>query len=290
MSPRTRTPSRRARRRHGPRCAALGLLVGACAAPAADESALERALREPASGPITRLTHRDNGLEVRKWLVPDDAAALARAMAAHAEADALEPEDARRLRRNGLRLVRVALPEVEPLLAAIGGASLDVNAWHGQMPRWGPLHEVAIPAPGIVLAVDGRIRRCPAGKLQLLGRSWTMPMEDGPRMLLELAPAHAAPGGPRDLRGLLGGPDRAPQRFESLAAEAMLDPGYAYALTCEAPAVDWFGGPAPDAGQGGGGAGPMAEAPRTIGQVMLSNEGPRPLRGVLLFIPRLPAS
>ena len=186
---------------------------------------------------LRRLVNTENGLEVRKWLVVDDSQLISAALLSHADRLALDEEQDQHFRRNGFRFLRVPVESMEGLLGAIGGTTLDLSAWHGQIYDWREIDSMPIDPAGEALAVDGRIRRFGRGRLVLLVRGWTMAMEDGPRMCLQLRVVVGRPTGGA-LRQLL---DRTPseEALPSLDVELGLEAGFAYVLTCESPAVSW---------------------------------------------------
>jgi hypothetical protein len=287
---------------HGPRdilvgCAAA-LLAAGCAGP--PSSTERRPLGVDAADPGARsLVSADSGLELRKWLVADDPALFASSIGAYAEGEEIDPTRHAALRRNGFRLVRVPLADVEALLDRLHGATMNVNAWHGQILDWRALHELPLGRRPITVAVDGHVRSFQGGRFALSARAWTVQLEDGPRLQLELVPEYRPESRPGDFRQLLG--QSAPQRrrFESMAIEAELEEGYAYLLTSAPPREAWgsdetesadapSAAPAPAASSRA--VGPGAFTPPTLGRMMLSTESGTGQRAVLLFVPRIPAA
>jgi hypothetical protein len=280
--------------------AALGVSGCRSDAPAVPEDqparTLAQSMADEPSDAVRRLTGNDNGLELHKWLVEDQPDLIASAMARYGRGDVLGPEADRRFRRNGLRFVRVALDDLSALLEALGGASVNVKGWHGQILQWRAIHELSLERHPQTLAVDGRFRRVEGGRLALLARAWTVLMEDGPHLQLELVPEYRRETRrSTDLRQLLERPDGtgASEPITTMAVDVALEAGFAYLLTYEAPQADWSesGAPAPleDAGgPAGQGVGPEAVAPRTLGQRLLWSDAGRTGRGVLVFVPRIP--
>lgn len=281
-------------------CAVLA--TAGCASTGSDSDVLHTGVFQ-SGGQRTRgiLLGDDNGLEVRQLVVMDDPQVIARTMGpwvgqtqGHVSAELLA-----RLRRNGFRLVRVPLQELDELLDQLGGASMDVIAWHGPVLTWRDLHALALGEAGYTIAVDGRVRRYWGGAMQLLARAWVVPMEYGPRIQLELVPVHLR--GQSQYHRLLGQDYRDARALGSLAMNIMLEPGYGYILTCEQPQVEWAteddaANEATDAagvhGSSGVGIltsmiGPEAETPMTLGELMLSSHGNRPSRGMLVFTGRV---
>lgn len=273
----------------------IALTLGACASEPAPEPVV--AAGDP-DDVLRQLVNTENGLEVRKWLVVDDPQIVGAALLTHADRFALDEEQDQRLRRNGFRFLRVPIESLDALLGALGGTTLDLSAWHGQIYDWRQIDSVPIGQAGEALVVDGRIRRFSRRRLVLLVRGWTMPMEDGPRMCLQLRVAVDRPTG-GVLQQLL---ERTPTEntLPSLDVETGLEAGFAYVLTCESPAASWEGagakegdgsqGAAAAAGRIGPGdfVGPDVEAPKTVGRRLLTPPLEQGRRAMLVFVPRIP--
>jgi hypothetical protein len=248
---------------------------------------------------------RENGLEVRQWVIADEQRVLPEILVRHladdAAAPAIDPEMQERLRRNGLRLLAVPATALNDIAAELPMLSVDRSAWHGQVHEWRELHALEVDPDGLAVAIDGRVRRFDRGSLRLLSRSWTVPMEDGPRMLLEIVPQHeipvstmrrllnqsAAPAGRRAWNG------DAPTAFGSVAVNMLMEHGWAYVLTCDSPAAVWPGEdrdrraeqPRPTPQRDRASIGPEAEPPPTLGELLLSGSAGR--RALLVFVPRI---
>lgn len=276
---------------------ALGIILPAmalgCASggDAADDE-MFTASRPDASAVRSMLVQDENGLEVRQIVVDDNTEAIAQALSPYVADDAdrraVDERTARALRRNGFRLVRLPIDEVDAAIEAMGGASLDMNSWHGQVLQWRDLHSVSVGA-GRTIAVDGRMRRFNRGDLRLSLRSWVVPMEDGPRLQLELVPQHVR--SESRYHELLGQSSTDAQPLRSIALYMLLEPGFAYVLTCESPRIEWAaadetGSEQPADGPMPYSVGPAAQVPRTLGEMMLSSSRGRPNRGMLVFTPR----
>lgn len=259
-------------------CGLAALVLVGCATDDGGGGALERSVAA-AERAAARLTGSDQGLEIRKWLVTAPPMTIDAVLDAHGDAAFLDADGRRRLERNGLRLLAVERADVPALLADLGGADLDISAWHGQMLDWRPVHEIELGRGTITLAVDGRMRPVTGGHLSLLGRSWTVRTEDGPRLQLELVPAHRAPG-PRVML-----PETFTRRhtsddrpYASLALDLRLEAGRAYVLSAAVP------GPDDDEADA---LGPDATPPPTVGELLLAPPN-APGRGMLLMLPRIP--
>lgn len=260
-----------------------------------------------------------NGLEVRKWVVEDDPAYIALAAMEYGEPVDI-PEALRdRLRRNGLRFVRVPLRSLDSFRMAMGGTILDEKSWYGQVNEWRELHRRSIGDQPRAVGIDGRVRGFVSGAFGLMFRSWTAQTETGPRLVLQVSPAFARDAGP--LQRLLQRDRFEGELFASISFEHMMEHGYAYVLTCEGPSVRWSelaaafkerfervmsetgagdsvsegAGSSSTSGETGRGlvgvfsdVGPDAMTPMTIGEMLLRAEAEGGNRGVLILIPRLP--
>jgi hypothetical protein len=248
----------------------------------------------PAAGDetvLSRLVNTDNGLEVRRWVIGDDADVIGGALNRYRVGEPLEAGRVAALRRDGLRFVRVRAAQLEPLLAELDPAPSEVAAWHGQVLTWRELQLRNVGPDGITIAAGGRVHRFGAGRLRLMARSWTVPMEQGPYLNLELLPEYAPPPGP-SLRRLLGAQALQGRIFPTARVEALLEPGFAYILVGEAPSEPW---PVADAEPAPGRApigppptvGPGALSPASLGELLLISAEP-PTRALLVFVPRIP--
>lgn len=217
-----------------------------------------------------RLTGSNNGLEVRHWTVLDSSERVMNVLSQHADGAAADPASIGRLKRNGLRFVRVPADQVDKIVSELGGALTDRNEWNGQVYEWRALDERPIDNRGTAIAIDGRVRRFDRGDFRLLLRSWTVMMEDNPYMHVEMLPQHRLPQS-NNLRLLLGQkPEDAGEAFASLALDLQLQAGYAYVLVSESPSVDW---PALDK--------PAADQPSAVGdQQAAAGEGESSKSGV----------
>ncbi|HRQ75289.1 MAG TPA: hypothetical protein PK098_05155 [Phycisphaerales bacterium] len=279
-------------------CAALLPMLVGCASPA--PTAPEAARPDP-EAVRSALVRDEIGLEVRQWLVIDGVDVVPTVLTRHRNdqtgaSDVLTHDAAERLRRNGLRLVRVPVTSLEQIAEEFHGLALDRTGWHGQVVRWQELHAAPVgPAPRAV-AIDGRVRRFDRGTFQLMSRSWLVRMETGPFLQLELLPQFRSPED--SYRKVLGQPSSSVIAWPSMAVDVLMEHGHAYILLSESPVFDWSDATATstdtepaETRPAGTTVGPEAIAgtPTTIGELMLSSEGPRRARGMLVFVPRIPA-
>lgn len=253
--------------------------------------------------PTRSFVASDNGLEVRKWIVEDSPDLMAVAAIGFAEPAPISDALRDRLRRNGLRFLRVRLDAVEAFQQSLGGAALDLKTWYGQVPDWQELHRRSIGDQPRAVGVDGRVRGFVRGSFGFLMRSWTVQTENGPRVVFQIAPAFSQGNGP--LQRLLSQDRFEGELFASIAFEHQLEHGFAYVLTCEGPSVDWEKRLIADQREAvtsdgdlrardGGPAGPLADigpaaaAPMSIGEMMLRGEAQGGNRGIIVLIPRVP--
>jgi hypothetical protein len=186
-----------------------------------------------------RLVGTNNGLEIRRWTVPDATSRSMSALAEFSEGSPLSEAVAQRLRRNGLRLARVPADRLDDLMATLGGATLDRTEWHGQVYDWRSLRDQPIESRGTAIAIDGRVRRFQRGEFRLLIRGWTLMMEDGPYFHLEMQPQYRLPR-QNDLQRALGRVvDEPTESFASVALDMRMQSGCAYVLVSEPPTTDW---------------------------------------------------
>jgi hypothetical protein len=258
---------------------------------------------EASTARLNRLTNANNGLEVLRWTVLDQAGRVRDNVLKYADGSAMDEPTQARLQRNGFRLVRIPAERIESLLADLGGATIESNEWQGQVHEWRSLLDRPVETAGRAVVVDGHVRRAERGEFRLLIRSWIVAMEDGPRMHFEMLPQHHRPQA-NNLRRLLG--EQKQQQVDGFAAAALdlqLEPGYAYVLVGEAPLTEWAGhastastnspsalpprfsrtprvGPSDVFASDGG-------TPVTLGELLLPLDRQPPTRGILVFVPRI---
>lgn len=261
----------------------------------------------------------ETGLEVREWIIEAGSSILARTMATYrADHDArgepiIDDALAGRLRENGLRLVPVRLEDLPAIEAELGYATLNRRGWHGQLVDWTPLHGQRAGGPQQAVFIDGRARRFDRGAYRLTVRGWILPMEDGPRLNLQIVPEYHPPQ--RDsLHHLLARAThdgtRQGEPITSITADLLIPPEYGLILTGEVPSVPWeedvpddFAGSEEPTGAddevneedetsdedeaNDRELGPHVQLPPTLGQMLFELGGVRGGRGMLIFIPRV---
>ncbi len=290
---------------NGPR--AFTALAVAAAATACAPRAAEPDLDDPTRTEATRerieqLLNTDNGLDLRVWTVADDPQRIGSALVRYADGPVLGPQDTDELRRSGLRFVRVRADRLRELLDAMAAAPVEVAVWHGQVLEWRQMHHRPV-ADTTVVGVGGRPQELTSGWLRLMVRSWTLHMEDGPYLQLELLPEFVHPQA-RTLHQLLGGSDLRGTIFTGLAVESRLEAGYGYVLTGESPGAEWPQAALPDEAADASrpsdesslvvvadepSVGPDTVTPATLGEFLFTNPADPPTRTVLVFVPRIPS-
>ena len=249
----------------------------------------------PAGMPVGR-----QGLAVRQWRVADPPPNVADVLARHARGAACDESTRQRLERNGLRLVRVPLPQLDALATDLGRLSRNVEGWHGQAYDWRGVIEAAIDPDGAAVAIDGRVRRLVDGRLRLLIRGWTLQMEHGPRLCLQLLPEYDRTA-PTPLDLALGRRPFVGRRFTDLWTEILLEPGFGYVLLGLPPSLKSPGQSVEDEEQvvadetgdderldRAATIGPDAPPPLTLGEVLLRSGSSRTDHEVLIFVPLMP--
>jgi hypothetical protein len=208
--------------------------------------------------------------------------------------------------------VPVRLKDLPALESALGYATLNRRGWYGQLAEWMPLHGQSAGGPQRALFIDGRPQRFDRGEYRLMGRAWVLPMEDGPRLNLQLVPEYHPPQR-ESLRHLLAQPThdgtRRGQPITSITLDLLIKPGYALILTGEEPSVEWkadaasadspgLGRENPSARSSrdhddppGGSSnqhqthlGPYVELPPTLGEMLFKLGGVRGGRGMVLGV------
>jgi hypothetical protein len=249
----------------------------------------------------SRLPGTDNGLEVRKVTVPDQRDRFLPTIARSMHGSAVDPETQARLERNGLRLVKVPLDDLNQILGDLGGASLDLNEWHGQAVEWRPLQQRPIGSMPRAIAIDGNVFRYQGGRMAIILRAWTMQMEDGPSVHLEMLPRFEADHSGSNRRLIPNKSDESIESYPTMALDMQLLPGFAYLLFGEPPQTRWpdaahaddVAAPSPPSASSRRGVGPMdvtadeGAAPVTFGEFMLVGDRQPVMRGLVVFIPRI---
>ncbi len=268
----------------------LAMLIGCSAGQVAGGPDAGEASGTFAEGAVSRLTSTDNGLQVRKWLVPAEPEQIAAAFERLEATDSADAQTHARMKANGLRLFRVGPDQLNQLQTALGELTMDATAWFGQVTRWRPMQSRRVPNQGTVVAIDGHLERFREGALQLALRCWTVPMEEQPVVQLELALHQRVPRSQRDLRRLMelgAGEDVRP--ISSLRVDLPLHVNEFLVLATvveEQSEQDLADAAQPS--EAIGLPGPAVEVPPTIGRWLLDTESPRPLRGIYVFSARIP--
>lgn len=240
------------------------------------------------------------GLELRRWHMHVDTRSSAARLSQWAANTVLGEEQHEQFRRNGLRLFRVPMDELDALEDALRPIGHRQRGWHGQILGWEPVVTRMLEPGRRAVAIDGRVRRFDQREFHLMLRSWIMPMEDGRRMLLAFVPMHDEPD-EGVYRRLLGREhERAGRSISSLHVELLVKPDEAIVLAREEPGVEW--GPAATERWSSETStvnsrrnddddepfGPGAIAPLTLGELLLSSPFDETGGELLIFIPHVP--
>lgn len=299
------------------------LSVSGCASDAGTRAAgTGRSAPDPltVADPAARFAHAESGLLVQILRVADDPRRIPVLLSRAARRDADPAASAAvihaPLDAAGVRLLRIPESSIVPLLTEFGEVERDAATWHGEAPNWRPIALGILGREGPV-DLDGTARPFPPGEFRLLVRAWTMPMEDGPRLQVELVPEFEPAGASVELLPAARSKRRRP--FLPLRAELMLDAGEALLLTVvrdddvwDADAVlpppgraplypavtpvpdpdgadaerDRVTGAVPDEGGSARSPDPPGSR-RTLGRLLFSPRASAPVREIVLLRPRI---
>jgi len=301
------------------------LLGGGCASDAGEGTIVDR--KTTSIAPLTESLDAmrrgaspgslsDNGLEVRAWLVGDDAALVGKALTDLGAAAPIDDRLQASLAANGMRLYRLPVRDLPALQDAVGPVSHDRQESFGQVFDWRELFTRSLKGATRGVAIDGRVRSLPGGAVSLLVRAWTMKTEEGPRVQFEMVPYYLEANtslrqilNPEPQEPLLGERPEPGEVFRSVVVRMGLEDGWAYVLTCEAPEIDWRNvrqrGAARPSNQeasnpSGDGAvrgtigpsdfGPESAGPATLGELLMRGEEGSGVRLMLILVPHIPSA
>lgn len=142
-----------------------------------------------------------------------------------------------RLAGNGLRIVAVPVERLPELRVALGRAAMDAETWHGEAPDWRDLAVAEIGGRGTAVAMQGRVRRWDRGSFRLRVRAWTMRMEDGPHLQMDLAVGHIRTSRSRGL--LAGRPSTRSRIVDGLRFEIATPRDIAWVIASAPVAEEW---------------------------------------------------
>jgi len=233
----------------------------------------------------------DNGLEVVRWSVHDSEPAIRRALARYAVRDVPLGASIDALERHGFRAVVVPDERLANVLADLGGTTRSVAVWHGQVIEWREVTRLVSESPRVAM-IDGRAEQLPAGWLRLMVRAWTVPLEEGAALEVQLAPQLLSDA--QDLTGLVNR-DQLRGRLWSAAAIHVELPRDTCLLLVSAPPRPFEVEEDPEGPRGGyaadarTGTGPLVELPSTLGELLLTDrDAVPPRRAVLVLRAKLP--
>lgn len=253
----------------------------------------------------------DRGLRTRRWRVDGDRldAPLGEILSSVAVAPppetGLDESVREHLARNGLRMLAVPRTSLETLRTRLAAPPRQIETWHGEAVDWRSLL-VGRPVAGVsVVAVGDRVRPHPGGEYRLAVRAWTMRMEDGPHLQVELRVEHVEP---RRESGLRLAPEAPAARLVDALRVELATPGDLAWVIASAPtaevwpepgragaAAESAGGSGDGTGTGavaaaGPGLGPPAAAIPTVGQLLLPESPGTREREILILEAELPPS
>lgn len=252
---------------------------------------------------LSKFINVNNGLEVRRWMVQSDSQKIGQTLQGLSQGAAADDATLEMLRRNGFRLIRVPLGDLD-LMEKELLLYQSISEWHGEVSQWRDIIDTPIDSSNPVVAIDGHVSRFEPGRMQMLMRSWAVQMEGQPYLHLDLVPIYATKTS-RSMNLLPGDRRRDGRRFDELSMVLQLEPDWAYILTAERPNVRWPGdidsdvsrstpniparptrGRGPAAGPAAS-SGPVQAGPTTLGVMMLVQRTPIPLRTLLVFVPKI---
>lgn len=271
---------------------AAAVLLGGCAPAAVDPRNPVRPAVTPteqASAILDRPRSpgEEDGLEVVRWSVADNETAIRRALARHGMRDISLGTTVEALERHGFRAAVIAEADLPKFLIDIGGTTTAITVWFGQVPSWRDAARTMLDAPRVAM-ISGRAERLHAGWLRLMVRSWTVPLEEGAVMDLQVAPQLVSDAPDvsdlrnRDvLRGTL---------WPEATVHAELPRASALVILSAPPKQDAEEDPeGPAERPDRPGVGPEVELPPTLGEFLLTDlEAVPHRRTVLVLRARLP--
>jgi hypothetical protein len=237
----------------------------------------------------------DNGLEVVRWSVTDNETLLRRAVGRYAVREVSLGATAQALERHGFRAAVIRDADLPRFLIDVGGTTRSIPVWYGQVQGWRELVRTRLESPRVVM-VDGRAERLRAGWLRIMVRAWTVPLEEGGVLEMQIAPQLI--GDSADPVGLQPELPQASNQRDTLRGTLWPDaslhlelPRDTALILLSAPArVDEEEdpeGPPPRPEETG--VGPLVELPPLLGELLLTDFEARPVRrSILVLRARLP--
>ncbi|MCK4873325.1 MAG: hypothetical protein KAS72_11420 [Phycisphaerales bacterium] len=201
--------------------------------------------RHPVASPAVRQAlPAAVGLELRWWIVDDEAQRLAEVLSEYSRVGTLLPEATTdRLARNGFRLTCVPVDHFTSLRSALNVSTELSCDWLGQSPEW----LLAMSGPwlreGQSVRLDIGERSLPEGRFEFMVRAWAVAAGREPCLYVEWMPRFIA----RRQRSWVE--DRSASRRTWMARDALarvrLEQGFVYLLTAKSPTIDWEPAPPP---------------------------------------------
>ena len=285
--------------------AGAACVLGACAQTERAQPIVTDDASVGAIGALPMASETSNGMEVRWWYADDTSGAVGLALAsAEGVGEDVLGGASSRLASNGIRVVRVPIGEALSVSERIGRLGARKRTWFGANGVWSEAYLGRRVAGNVPVTLDGERVRLERGTLRVLARVWAARTLGGAVLRADFATQLREPGrspgetyferpefkGEIDKGEVLGG----------LSFSAVLDPEYAYVITCAPPGTVWQTGEASGGSSQGGEVelpealpGPPTKAALTAGEVLFSAQpeetGGELIRSVVMVIPRLPS-
>lgn len=230
----------------------------------------------------------EDGLEVSRWSVTDNEVLLRRSLARYALRDIPLGADAAELERHGFRAVVIAEDDLPKFLVDMGGTTKAMAVWFGQVPQWRELLRTGLESPRVAM-IDGKADRLSPGWIRLMVRAWTVPLEEGAYLDVQVAPQLVSDTS--EVPSLASRDTLRGRVWEAAVVHVEL-PRHTALLLVSAPAESpkWEEDPeGPPERPERPGSGPAAELPPTLGEYLLTDFEARPRRRLVAVLrARLP--
>lgn len=221
-----------------------------------------------------------DGIAVLQWQVFDNPTVIEAFFEKH-QPTVIAAEQLKSLTANGIACAQLPLSDVANALRDLGGTYSNIRAWLGEATQWHQLAGLTVRS-SIATVVSGTTRRLKEGSLQLLLRGWTVPLESGAVVDLEVACTFVAGG------SVPGARSTASELFTSAGFFASIPKGEVLIIAgmpARSSRATTSRGPS---------SGPPVAAPATLGELLLvaaHNESSQtPRRRVMVIVPLMSGS
>ncbi len=230
-----------------------------------------------------RAPGEDDGLEVARWSIANNEVLIRRSLARYAKRDVRIGVDAATLEHHGFRAVIMDEADLTKFLIDVGGTTKALTVWFGQVPSWRELARTLLESPRVAM-IDGKAERLPGGWLRLMTRAWTVPLEEGGYLDVQVAAQLVSDS--NDISGLLNRDSLRGRVWETASIHAELPRNAALILISAPPeSPDLEEDPeGPPSRPENAGSGPAAELPPTLGEFLLTDFEARPSRRMVLVL------